>query len=86
VDADAAQGAADGAVGGSSPERPIGGLTVIAFHNNHLVYALTWYALALMVAGACLWGVRAERSLLRGSGADASADGIDRESDDGKQS
>ena len=31
---------------------PIGGLTVISFHNNHLVYALTWYTLALMVA----WG------------------------------
>lgn len=31
---------------------PVGGLTVIAFHNNHLVYALTWYALAAMVAGA----------------------------------
>ncbi len=34
---------------------PVGGLTVIAFHNNHLVYALTWYALALMVAGACVY-------------------------------
>ena len=31
---------------------PIGGLTVIAFHNNHLAYALTWYALALMAAWA----------------------------------
>lgn len=35
-----------------APERPVGGLTVIAFQNNHLVYALTWYALALMVIGA----------------------------------
>ena len=34
---------------------PVGGLTVIAFHNNHLVYALTWYALAAMVAGAYIW-------------------------------
>ncbi|WP_040577770.1 SURF1 family protein [Methylopila sp. M107] len=25
---------------------PIGGLTVIAFRNNHLIYALTWFALA----------------------------------------
>ena len=33
---------------------PIGGLTVIAFHNSHLVYALTWYTLALMVAGAAI--------------------------------
>jgi surfeit locus 1 family protein len=30
---------------------PIGGLTVIAFRNTHLVYALTWFALALMLAG-----------------------------------
>ena len=34
---------------------PVGGLTVIAFHNNHLVYAITWYSLALMLAGACWW-------------------------------
>ena len=27
---------------------PIGGLTIIAFHNNHLVYALTWFTLAMM--------------------------------------
>jgi surfeit locus 1 family protein len=31
---------------------PRGGLTVIAFPNNHLVYALTWFSLALMLAGA----------------------------------
>ncbi len=31
---------------------PIAGLTVLAFANNHLVYALTWAALALMAAGA----------------------------------
>jgi len=43
VDADAASSPAPG---------PVGGLTVIAFHNNHLVYAFTWYALALMVAAA----------------------------------
>ncbi|GLR83851.1 SURF1-like protein [Bradyrhizobium iriomotense] len=30
---------------------PIGGLTVIRFPNNHLIYALTWFALALMLAG-----------------------------------
>ncbi|MDB5961790.1 MAG: hypothetical protein JWP59_3084 [Massilia sp.] len=29
---------------------PIGGLTVVSFTNNHLVYALTWYALALGAA------------------------------------
>jgi surfeit locus 1 family protein len=29
---------------------PIGGLTVVTFRNSHLVYALTWYALAVMSA------------------------------------
>jgi surfeit locus 1 family protein len=40
---------------GSDPisKVPVGGLTVISFHNNHLVYALTWFAMALMAAGAC---------------------------------
>lgn len=34
---------------------PVDGLTVIKFHNSHLVYTLTWYALALMVAGITVW-------------------------------
>jgi surfeit locus 1 family protein len=29
---------------------PVGGLTVVRFRNSHLVYALTWYALAVMSA------------------------------------
>lgn len=34
---------------------PVGGLTVIAFTNNHPVYAVTWFALAgLSVTGAVL--------------------------------
>jgi surfeit locus 1 family protein len=33
---------------------PLGGLTVITFPNNHLIYALTWFALAFMLAGAAL--------------------------------
>lgn len=33
---------------------PVGGLTVIAFHNNHLVYAVTWFGLALIVLGAAV--------------------------------
>jgi surfeit locus 1 family protein len=32
---------------------PIGGMTVIAFRNMHLVYALTWFGLAIM----CLAGL-----------------------------
>ncbi|MEB0134112.1 SURF1 family protein [Actimicrobium sp. CCC2.4] len=44
-----------------SGEQPVGGLTVIAFHNSHLVYALTWFALALLLGGAVLWNLREER-------------------------
>jgi surfeit locus 1 family protein len=29
-----------------SPDQPVGGLTVVNFHNSHLVYAFTWYALS----------------------------------------
>jgi len=47
-----------------APEHPTGGLTVISFQNNHLVYALTWYALALMV-GAAAWWVRRHGATMR---------------------
>ncbi|KAF1046895.1 MAG: hypothetical protein GAK35_00842 [Herbaspirillum frisingense] len=60
VDADKASSEANAAAAPDA-EKPIGGLTVIAFHNSHLVYALTWYALALMAAGAGYWVVRDER-------------------------
>ncbi|QIJ77839.1 SURF1 family protein [Methylobacterium sp. NI91] len=40
---------------------PVGGLTVVAFHNNHLVYALTWYALAGMSAAALIYALRRSR-------------------------
>ena len=58
IDADAASTASLAAGSGVAP---VGGLTVISFHNSHLVYALTWYGLALMMAGACYWVVRDER-------------------------
>jgi surfeit locus 1 family protein len=45
VDADAGSQTAGG---------PIGGLTVVSFPNNHLIYALTWLALAFMLAGKLL--------------------------------
>jgi len=51
IDADRAS--SPGPVGHS----PVGGLTVIAFYNNHLVYAITWYTLALMIPVA-LWLAR----------------------------
>ena len=44
--------AAKGQEPAGAPDQPVGGLTVISFPNNHLVYAGTWYALALMVMGA----------------------------------
>lgn len=39
----------------SSPGWPRGGLTVIAFVNNHLQYAITWFAMAAMLAVAAGW-------------------------------
>lgn len=40
---------------------PVGGLTVVAFRNHHLVYAITWFVLSLMVAGASLFVVLDDR-------------------------
>lgn len=40
---------------------PVGGLTVIAFPNNHLVYAITWFGMALMLAAACVYVLRGGR-------------------------
>jgi surfeit locus 1 family protein len=53
-----------------SPDRPQGGLTVVSFHNSHLVYALTWYALALMVAGAWWYTTRGAGSRMAKTGND----------------
>ncbi|HEY0235811.1 MAG TPA: SURF1 family protein [Afipia sp.] len=52
---------------------PVGGLTVIAFANNHLVYALTWFALAAMLAGWSFYVVRQEWRLRRNRPASAAA-------------
>lgn len=46
IDADASPAAGPGAY-------PVGGLTVVRFRNTHLLYALTWFALAAL----SLWGV-----------------------------
>ncbi len=45
---------------------PVGGLTVLSFPNNHLVYALTWFALALMLAGATIRAGKDEWRFRRG--------------------
>lgn len=49
----------DADAGPRSDTAPVGGLTVVSFHNNHLVYAITWYTLALMTAWAA-WRVMRE--------------------------
>lgn len=67
VDAGAEKKAAGGPALEGAFADPVGGLTVITFHNNHLIYVLTWYALALMVAGAGLWVVREERKMRCGN-------------------
>jgi surfeit locus 1 family protein len=73
IDADAANGAPTlagaTAVGAHSTQAaaPVGGLTIITFHNSHLVYSITWYTLALMVAGGMWMVIREERRLCRGS-------------------
>ncbi len=41
---------------------PIGGMTVVSFRNSHLVYALTWYLLAIM-SGVGLYVVRRQRTV-----------------------
>ena len=46
--------------------QPVGGLTVIQFHNSHLVYAITWYGLAAMVFAAGCFLLREERRRSKG--------------------
>ncbi|WP_394537307.1 SURF1 family protein [Lysobacter enzymogenes] len=52
----------------TAPQWPVGGLTVIKFPDNHLQYALTWFALALMVlwAGWRVWREEARRRAAAG--------------------
>jgi surfeit locus 1 family protein len=53
VDADAASSPGRG----EGNDGPVGGLTVIAFPDNHLSYAITWFTLALLtlVGGWVVW-------------------------------
>lgn len=53
----------DAAASADAQAWPRGGLTVLNFYNNHTVYALTWFALAAMVAGAAVYLLRSERQL-----------------------
>ncbi|AOH83672.1 Surfeit locus 1 family protein [Sphingomonas panacis] len=56
VDADAAS---------SPPGGPVGGLTVVAFSDNHWIYALTWFGLALLVVIGVGIVAREERRVRR---------------------
>ncbi|MGH1560282.1 SURF1 family protein [Caulobacter segnis] len=40
---------------------PLGGLTVVRFPNSHLIYALTWFGLALLTSGAGFYVARDAR-------------------------
>ncbi|NRA88822.1 MAG: hypothetical protein HRU28_15870 [Rhizobiales bacterium] len=40
---------------------PIAGLTKLKFRNTHIYYALTWYALALLLAGLTGYATYLER-------------------------
>jgi surfeit locus 1 family protein len=53
--------------------KPVGGLTVVSFPNNHLIYAVTWFGLAIMLA---IWSYRAVRP--GPTEDDAAGDGRDR--------
>ena len=53
---------------------PRAGLTVIHFRNHHLVYAITWFILAAMVAAAVAYLLKDERRLRRQQGAASLAD------------
>jgi surfeit locus 1 family protein len=61
LDQDAAPTGSPRAIPAGALAAPVGGLTVISFNNNHLVYALTWYAMGLMAAGACAMVLREGR-------------------------
>lgn len=54
---------------GSEGQWPRAGLTVLAFSNNHLMYALTWLALAAMVSAAVVFVWRYERRRVPGAAA-----------------
>jgi surfeit locus 1 family protein len=53
----------DAAVADDQTRWPRGGLTVVRFNNHHLQYALTWFAMAAMVAGISfyLWRIEPRR-------------------------
>jgi surfeit locus 1 family protein len=60
IDQEAGVAGGGGASSGAN-SAPVGGLTVIAFRNTHLTYAITWYGLALLVVVGAWIVIREER-------------------------
>ncbi|WP_428835700.1 SURF1 family protein [Sphingomonas rustica] len=50
----------------NAPGQPVGGLTVVRFSDNHLLYALTWFVMALLSAWGAWWIMRGDRRGARG--------------------
>ena len=64
IDADAGpQALPAGCTEGQCGAHPVAGLTVLVFPNNHLVYMMTWYGLALLVIVAAAIVARSEYRL-----------------------
>ena len=51
----------------SAPQWPAGGMTIVHFRNQHLQYALTWFALAVLSAWA-IWRVFSSARRMRHHG------------------
>lgn len=58
--------AGQGMAAATAQSWPVPGLTVISFPNSHLTYAITWFALALMVLAAAWYVARDELRIRRG--------------------
>lgn len=67
IPAAAPAGAPQGLRGSEAGPWPRPGLTVVRFHNSHLVYVLTWWGLALLVLGAAAVVTRHEQCLRQGA-------------------
>ena len=80
VGAGLADGRAATATARAPGREPVPGLTVVSFRDHHLGYALTWFALALMTAGATL---RVWRWHCSAVAADAASTGAWRKGDRG---
>lgn len=52
----------DAQAGALRDSPPVGGLTVVHFPNNHLVYAATWFALAAMTLAAYIYAMFSSRT------------------------